>query len=245
MGGGGSTEVHHYHTVYEVPVETKQQLQQQQEQIETFEKEAIERADPKHFQESQQKLIDTFVEQLPKLKLTDIINKKTGENHIGFIGPISAGKTSLINAMFDKNLPVALGHCTDSCEVVHTENTNIVWDVCGQNDDYKFYRPENLSFVKNLDKCAVLFDNDINMIANFLKIIYTINPENLIIVRTKVDQYSHDHARTIAEERILDKQKVKNLLGVDMEIHYVSSHNVKNGKDDKYDWDTLKTTLGL
>ncbi len=93
---------------------------------------------PQLFKPNCQQLLETFVEQLPSLNLTDYIVKQTGENHIGFIGPISAGKTSLINALFNKNLPVALGHCTDNCGVVHKENNNIIWDVSGQNDDYKF-----------------------------------------------------------------------------------------------------------
>ena len=245
MGGGGSHEVHHYHTEYRVPPETQKVLDDQTKKLEEVEKEAMERSDPQLFDQNSKILMNTFIDQLAKLQLTDVIDKKTGEIHIGFIGSISAGKTSLINALFTKNLPVALGHCTAKCEVVHSENHNIVWDVCGQNDDYKFYKPENLSFVKDLDKCVVVFDNDISMISNFLKVVHKINPNNLIIVRTKVDQHNIQHIRTIDEEKVLDKQKVKELLGIDVEVYCISSHAIINNCEEKYDWNALRKELGL
>ena len=245
MGGSGSREVHHHHTVYQVPPETQKVLEEQTQKLQEYEKDALDRHDPKLFEKNSKALMDTFVEQLPKLELTDIIEKKTGETHIGFIGQISSGKTSLINALFNKNLPIALGHCTDKCEIVHSENYNIIWDVCGQNDDFKFYDPKNLSFVKNLDKCVILFDNDIAMISNFLKVVHKINPDNMIIVRTKVDQYNKQHTRTIEEEKVLDKQKVKELLGIEIETYCISSHNIIDGKPGIHDWDALKEALGL
>ena len=244
MGGGDSREVHHYHTVYQVPAETQKALDEQTKKLAEIEKEAKDRHDPKFFQQNSKTLMDNFVAQLPKLELTSIIDKR-GETHIGFIGQISAGKTSLINALFNKKLPVALGHCTDKCEVVHRENHNVIWDVCGQNDDFKFYNPESLSFVKDLDICVILFDNDIAMISNFLKVVHKINPTKMILVRTKVDQYTYGHARTVAEEKALDKQKVKDLLNVPIEVYYVSSHNIANGTGEKYDWDEFKKSLKL
>lgn len=247
MGGGGSKHetVHHYHTVYQTSPETQKVLDTQTAELKKHEAEAMERSDPKLFEANSKKVFDSFVEQLPNLKLTDIINKKTGEHHIGLIGAISAGKTSMINALFNKNLPIALGHCTEECKVVHSENNNVIWDVCGQNDDFKFYRPENLSFVKNLDKVVILFDNDISMIANFLKVVHKINPDNMVIVRTKVDQHTISNIRTVAEEQLLDKKKVKELLGVPMETYCVSSHNISDNKNERFDWDLVRKKLCL
>ena len=246
MGGSDSCEVHHHHhTVYQVPPETQKTLDEQTEQLKKHENEAMERSDPKLYTKNSQKLVDTFIEKLASLELTDFIEKKTGENHIGFIGQVSSGKTSMINTMFNKNLPVALGHCTEKCEVVHKEGENIIWDVCGQNDDFKFYNPKNLSFVKNLDKCVILFDNDISMISNILKVVYTINPSNMVIIRTKVDQHHQFNVRTIQEEQKLDQEKVKTLLGVDMKTYCISSHNIMDKKPEIYDWLKVKQILGI
>lgn len=241
MGNGDSHEVHY---VYQVPPETQQLLNEQTKRIESLEKEAKEKGDPRLFEENSKKMMDTFVSQLSKLELTSIIKKKTGETHIGFVGPISAGKTSVINALFGLKLPVALGHCTQKCEVVHTENLNVIWDVCGTNDDFKFYKPESLSFIKDLDKVVIVFDNDIAMISNFLKVISTLN-KNIVIIRTKLDQFQAGHARSITEEKELDKKKVKELINIDLEIFYVSSHNVSGNKFQMFDWSSFRSELCL
>lgn len=245
MGNGGSScEQHHYHTVYQTPPAVQKQLEEQSTKLKELEAEAIKRSNPKLYQTNSTNLLNEFVKNIPKLELTDFIKKETGDNHIGFVGPISAGKTSMINVLFNKNLPIALGHCTDKCEVVHVQGKNKIWDVSGQNDDFKFYRAENLAFIKDLDKIVILTDADIQMIANILKVIHAINPNNMIIVRTKVDQHTQSNLRSITEEQQLDMQKVKDLLGVEIKTYCVSSHNVTNGKN-KYDWDLVMERLGL
>ena len=236
-------EYHRYHTVYQTLPETQKVLDIQTEQLKKFEEEAKERSDPKLYVQNSQKLVDTFVEKLPSLKLTDVIDKQIGENHIGFIGQVSSGKTSMINAMFNKNFPVALGNCTEKRKVVHKEDENVIWD--GQNDDFNFYNPINLSFVKNLDKCVILFDNDISMISNVLKVVHKINPNNMVIIRTKVDQHHQFNVRTIQEEQRLDQEKVKNLLGVEIKTYCVSSHNIIDNKPNMYDWLDIKRILGI
>ncbi len=245
MGGGSSRHVVEYRTVYQMHPETQKQLEDNIQLLKQYEAEAMQQSNPKLFEANSKSLFHTFVDNLPTLKLTDFIIKNTGDHHIGFIGSVSAGKTTLINAIFDKNLPTALGHCTEECNIVHTNDHTVVWDVCGQNDDYKFYNPINLSFIKDLDKCVVVFDNDISMISNFLKIVHRINPNNLVIIRTKVDQHLASHVRTVLEEQKLDEQKVKDLLGVSLPVYVVSAHNVLKATGDNYDWKTVKQKLGL
>jgi GTPase SAR1 family protein len=177
--------------------------------------------------------------------LTNFIKKSTGEHHVGFIGPVSAGKTSYINALFGLKLPTALSHCTEDCSVVHKDNKNIIWDVFGSNDTFRFFDPESLAFVKDLDVCVLLFCDDITMVSNMLKIVYAIN-KNLIIVRTKCDLYSEDDARTIEEEKVLDGKKANVILGTqDIKTYCISSRNVakKTGKD--FDWEIVKSLMGF
>lgn len=243
MGGDGSKEVHYYHTSYQVPPETQSVLDSQAKQLKIFEEEAMVRSDPKLFEQNAKKLMEEYLDKLPRLKLTDIIKKETGETHIGFIGQISAGKTTLINTMYGLKLPVALGHCTEECMVVHKEEHNVIWDVCGYNDDYRFYKPENLSFIKNLDVCVILFDNDVKMINNILKVVQKINPESMVIIRTKVDQHTASSVRTVEEERILDTRKVEEIIGVPKETYCISSHNVEKRTGKYYDWEKIKEKI--
>ena len=246
MGGGESIEHHHYHTVYQVPAEVTQQLKEQSDELANIKEEAIKQHDPNLFKENSVKMFNKLLENLPKLNLTDGIIKKTGETHVAFIGPISSGKTSTINTLFNKNLPVALGHCTDKCEAVHEHNELIIWDAPGNNDDFIFYDPVSLSFVKSLDKFIILFDNDIAMISNILRVVYAIN-NNIIVIRTKLDQYSSTNVRTVEQEKALDIQKIKNLLGEDCgaKLFYTSCHNVTNKASLIYDWIAFTTELGI
>lgn len=245
MGGGESKEHHHYHTVYQTPPEVVEQLNAAQQKLQTYEQDAIDKGDPKLYAENAEKLLDSFLSKLPSLNLTDLITKETGEDHIGVLGPISSGKSTLLNTLFDLKLEVALGHCTKTCVPVHkTKDLQVFWDVPGSNDDYRFYKAENLAFVKSLDKCIILFDNDIAMISNIIKVVHTLN-QNIILVRTKVDQYSVSHKRTISEEKAADQKTLNDLLGITLPIYYISSHNVTKNSSETYDWDLLKKTLEL
>lgn len=240
--GGGSSRVE-YQTVYVVPPETQKLITEQKQQLEKYEKEAKELADPKLYKTNATNLLNNFISGLHNLKLTEYIKKNDGEKHIGLIGPISSGKTTLINVMFNKQLKVALGHCTEKCEVVHSENGIVVWDICGSNDDYAFYNPESLSFIKSLDLCIVTFDNDVAMISNILKVVHKLNPKGVVVVRTKVDQYDSSNVRTIEEEKQLDVQKVKDLLKDDVKVYCISSRNVDRALPNVYDWNILKEKM--
>jgi hypothetical protein len=82
---------------------------------------------------------------------------------------------------------------------------------------------------------VILYDNDIAMISNIISLVYKFHPNNIILVRTKVDQYKPSHARSIEDEKILDRRNVIGLLGVELPLYFVSSHNVTSGKE-LYDW---------
>lgn len=249
MGSGGSkhTEtIHHYHTEYVPNPETVAALAKAEEDIAILEKEAEELGDPNYFSNNIGKLFDNFVTKVSSLKLNDIIDKKPGETHVGFIGPVTAGKSSFANVMYGLTEEVALGHCTSGCEVVHTtESGLVIWDMFGADNDFKYYKPETLSFVKNLDYCVIMFDSDISVVSWIIKTIYLINPNSVVIVRTKVDQCCEDSTRTVEEERNLDMTKVQELLGLaePIQTYAVSTHNVKYHRGKRFDWDVLREML--
>lgn len=245
MGGGGSRVEYVTNTVYHVPAEVTQQLEKQKSQIDQLETEAKERNDPTHFTKNAKDLVDNLAKELPKLNLTSFINKKTGEHHVGFIGPVSAGKTSCINALFGLKLPVAMSHCTETCDVVHVKGLNIIWDVFGSSNTLRFYDPESLAFIKDLDVSVLLFCDDIDMISDMLKIIYSIN-KRVVIVRTKADLYSEDDARTIEQEQERDTKKANEVLGTtDIKTYCISSRNVAKNNNQIFDWKAFEKTLGL
>ena len=249
MGSKGSKSVetvHHYHTEYIPDPETVAALTEAENSIAILEKEAEELCDPNHFTNNIGKLFDNFVGKIKSLTLNDIIDKKPGETHIGFIGPVTAGKSSFANEMYNLHEAVALGHCTSGCEVVHTtEKGFVIWDMFGADSDFKYYKPETLSFVKNLDYCVIMFDSDISVVSWIIKTIYLINPKSVVIVRTKVDQCCEDSSRSVEEERHMDMMKVKELLELSVPIrtYAVSTHNVKYHRGERFDWNKLQDML--
>ena len=250
MGGGESCEVHHYHTntVYQVPPETQAKLGELTKSVAEFEEEAIRQGDPNLFTENSDKIFDTFVNALPDMKLTEFIKKDTGDVHVGVLGNISVGKSTLLNTLFKLQLPTALGHITTECKMVHrSDNPNdrtFYWDVPGNNSDYRFYKPENLSFLKSLDTIILLFDSDINTIKDVLRVITVIKAgtnDQLLVLRTKVDQHTSDDNRSIEEEKALDQEKLSAISST-AKLYYVSCHNIKNNRE-PYDWNDFKNTI--
>jgi GTPase SAR1 family protein len=183
--------------------------------------------------------LDKLVETLPSLELTECIQKEPGVRDIGVIGQISCGKTTLINTFYETNHETALGNCTEKCNIAFGNQFLRVWDCPGSDDTFAFYNPLNLSFVRDLNLCVILFDNDIRSIENILKVVYSIN-KNILVIRTKIDQY-RGGSRTVAEEKILDCHKLKN-LGVTAPLLHISSHNFQD-HGELFDWKELNNYM--
>ena len=250
MGSKGSKTVEKHYIVEQVAdPETLAKLETLKIEIDDLEKEAQKLHDPNHFTENVNKIFTRFVEEIPKLNLRDIINKRPGEIHLAVAGNTSCGKSTLLNAMYNLSLETALGHCTDECEVVHMQDNKVVWDMPGTNQDFKFYDVEQLSFIKSLDKCIVLFDTDISSISLIIRTIHKLNPDSLVLARTKVDQHQEGDQRTIEEEKERDINEVKTLLNLDTEeniqVYSISSLSILQGKEEEYDWNDFKDLISF
>ncbi len=245
MGGRSS---HHTHSVQYVPnPATEQKLAAVQAQLAKVEAQARAAGDPKLYSTNAANLMNTFVEKLHELPLTQCIPKGPNERHIGVIGDISCGKSTFLNVSFGLSLATALGHCTTECKPVHRVKRAIgdavYWDVPGKNDSFRFYIAENLSFIKSLDLCIVLYDNDISMISDVLRVVSKLCPTRMLVVRTKLDQYSVNNVRSPAEEKVRDTTQITNVLGYAAPLYFVSANNVRDGRGSRHDWDALHTEI--
>jgi len=241
-GGGGSHHVHHVHHVVNAPDPAVEKAKiEAEKKAARLAAEAEEKKSIKAFGEQVSLQFDAVIEHASKMSVTNAIEKKEGERHISFIGPVSSGKTTLQNVMFDLDNPVALGDCTEGCKIVCKGDNLVVWDMCGDNMSFQYYKSENLNFIKSLDKCVVLFDSDVASVSWILKMVYVVNPSALLIARTKVDQHDDSNIKSIDEEKIEDGEKVQRLLGLDepFPTYCISAHNVSKGKE-LYDYDKLR-----
>jgi small GTP-binding protein len=245
MGNGGGHEVHHYHTqtVYQPTPAQKAELEKAKAEVVEYKKEAIRREDPKLFKQNQAKAIDKYVEKIKVMNIKERIDKKPGDTHVGFIGNISAGKSSLLNSLFGLKEPVALDHCTTECKPVYVKDSKrYYWDVPGTNDDYEFYNYNSLGFVASLDLVVIVYDNDPMMITNIIKVVYALKTSNKIVfVRTKCDQGACNQ-RPVWVVKSSDLDKLKALLP-NPNLYCVSAHNVDKNDPMIYDWDALVKAL--
>jgi predicted GTPase len=246
MGGRSSTHTQSVQTVYVANPETTKKLEVAQQQLATFEQQARAQGNPQLYTANATKLLDNFIEHLRELNLTEAIQKAPNERHVGVIGDISCGKSTFLNNMFGLSLPVALGHCTTKCEPVHrlrrAGGDIVYWDVPGKNDDFRFYQVENLSFVKSLDVCIILYDNDIAMVRDVVRVVNGVCPGKVIAVRTKLDQYVAGNARTPSQEKQRDLQEITQ-LGKALPLYFVSAHNIQFGRGERYEWDALRAEI--
>lgn len=251
MGNSSSHEtcsvhhVHHVHHTVTAPDPAVEKARQEAEEKKArLQKEKEEAKRVEAFAEQLKKQFNNVLDGMGRLDLKDGITKAADEKHISFIGPVSAGKSTLQNVLYGLNLEVALGHMTTKCETVHTEAGLVVWDMPGEDMSFRYYKPETLSFIKSLDKCVVLFDSDITAVSWTIKVVHAINPEALVIVRTKVDQCTEESTRTVDQEREADGVKVQKLLRLDapFKTYCISSHSVRD-KRERYDWVEFQKAL--
>ncbi len=236
MGNGGGRHTHTVQHVYVPDPATTAALAKATKDLEAAKKEAINAGDPALFKTNATKAMDTFVAKLPSLKLTDSIVKKTGEVHIGVVGNTSAGKSTFLNVLLGLNLPVSMDHCTEKCEIVKQDGLRVYWDVAGRNDQFEFYKVETLAFLKALDVLIVFYCDDIGMITNIMRVGAKLN-SNILLVRTKVDQFRETDARSLAETRVRDERLAREHIP-GARVYFISAHNITANKE-CHDWHKL------
>lgn len=131
-------------------------------------------------------------------------------------------------------MQTALDDCTSGCKVVYNKDGLVTWDIAGDDQSFKYYDAETLSFIKDLDKCIILFD-DINCNQNIIKVIHAIKGDNIMVVRNKCDQRDVNDIRTVKEVKQRDTEKLK-ALGVDGEVLCISARDAVN-ENYSHDWE--------
>lgn len=145
---------------------------------------------------AEERLEKKFVEKLKQMKLTETIDKSDGRRHVCFIGPTSAGKSTILNDLFDLTEKVGLGSTTDKANPVFEDSKVVVWDVPGVNNDWESFNPENLCFFHNIDYAFVLYDKEPKENKKLLKILEALN-RAFTLVRTKCDNWKPGDIKTV------------------------------------------------
>ena len=111
------------------------------------------------------------------------------------MGKTSAGKSSIINKLFNLKEKVSHGKCTLNVKNVLIQKDLHVWDQPGFDDIYDF-RGDALTFLNSLNVACVLYDGQINDVAELTQVLWAMRKE-VYHVRTKCDNADEDDEYTI------------------------------------------------
>jgi GTP-binding protein EngB required for normal cell division len=259
-GGGGGRDVHHYH--YATNERLNQQLedlkkvaaqnsednkrlrdklaQAEQDKAE-FDKqmaglkvELDKASDPVNFLEAKQRVFEKFLGKLDK-NMFDTRVYQDGKENIGMFGIICAGKSMLINALFNdpNKCETGRGETTKEIKTIGECYHVKLWDLPGNSIHFSFLEFDHLCFLASLSKVCVCvesslhdpFYNDLLRICKKLQL-------KVIIVVTKMDDANTEERITLPAK--IRKEATEVGYG-DAPIFSVSARERLDGKV-TYDW---------
>ena len=84
---------------------------------------------------------------LKKFNFEDIPDQNGKLKHL-IIGPISAGKTRVLNTIFNTNFPVGVGETTTETALVASSGNIEVYDSPGENQTFEFSNIDQIKFFR-------------------------------------------------------------------------------------------------
>ena len=123
------------------------------------------------------------------------------------IGDVSVGKSSLLNKLIGLQLPTGVGHTTLGLQPVYSNDTVVVWDSAGCNQDFALLDPKTLSFIRDVNFVLVLYESSLVTAENVVAIAHCLKGNSgFTCVRTQCDKHDPRHdSRSIDEEMALDR----------------------------------------
>lgn len=212
-----------------------------EEKIEEATKLARLQKDYKKLKEFKKESIEIFCDKLKKLNLKKTNNTGTGLKKKIFVGNISAGKSSMINFLFDRNEDTGLGEITSEIKEVYVYNKIKIYDCPGFNEDFSISRVEVIEKLSTFDQIYILYNDSIKTINDIIKIIFAIfDIKDIFFVRTHCDQSKKTDKKTIQKEIDNDIKNLKELLGIEINPEQIFA---TSAKIDGFENEKLKKSL--
>ena len=101
------------------------------------------------------------------------------------VGPVAAGKSSLINFLFKTKLETGIGTTTRVATRAHKAGNLELYDTPGTNDDFEHLTPKNLRMFASIDLVIICYQDSITNTRAFIETLSAINQRKLVLVRTK------------------------------------------------------------
>lgn len=126
---------------------------------------------------------------------------------VGFVGATNAGKSSLVNALYNTNCPTSAAECTMGVhKVCQFQNKYQVVDIFGYNDSRPYYSKDEIDTVLEMKVAVFCFETNIKTCARAIKLLNSAGVY-VIAVRTKADHLN------MADRDLVTKESRGELAG--------------------------------
>jgi len=217
------------------------QLEQAKKDKDTYEmqvadiKAELDKAsNPQDYLVAKRKSFDRFLEKINNQMFQSKVFSD-GKLNVGMFGVISAGKSMLINALFNESekCETGKGETTQEIKAIGESHGVKLWDLPGNSINFSFLEFEHLCFLASLSKVCVItesglhdpFYNELLRICKKLQL-------KVIIVITKMDQASEKERTSLPA--IIRKEATEVGYG-DAPLFSISAKDKLEGKI-TYDW---------
>jgi len=176
--------------------------------------EARRMSDPDFFEQKQDEIFGSFLTKLGK-KSCVTPSRFQGRRNVLFIGDVSVGKTSLINALFRLRLPTGKGDTTEDVESVHEDGDLLLWDSPGANNNFAFYSRDMLNYIQAASYVVVLFKTGLGTASKIVRVVDSLKEKKeYVCVRTQCDLFTQPQKRieaSLEEETMKDRKELKKI----------------------------------
>jgi len=187
-------------------------------------------SNPDQYAAARERVFNAFLEKLDKSMFETKIFRQEGKKNIGMFGVISAGKSMLVNALFDDptKCETGKGETTKEIKDVGECHGVCLWDLPGNSIHFNFLQFDHLCFLTSLTQVCICVDTSLHdpFYHDLLRICHKLEVD-IIIALTKMDDASEEERQTqpmqirieaselgFTEARVFSISAVEKLRGV-------------------------------
>lgn len=213
------------------------------EQMKLKEQEVVAMSDPREYVSKKKEVFEKYLAILRETPIEARLPEEFRDlKNIGFIGPTSSGKSTLLNTLArSKVAKTGVGQTTLDIAPVLRVHDYQLWDFPGSNDEIEYLDYKFLAFLTCFTKIYVLFDSDVRACLNILRLLDSLKIP-MALLRTKCDIYDPSEFEELQEQ----KKKTREFLTENhlpgIEVYNVSTRNVIQGGE-LFDWQNFLVDL--
>ena len=145
---------------------------------------ALQSSDPAAYEKNEPKFFKLLMKNIG-----DLEKVKTPKPRVAFVGMTNAGKSSMINALYNVKCKVSPVECTMGVTTVVTTESYEIVDVYGYNDNRPYYTKEQIDKFLALEAAVLLYTGSIQSCERAITL-FKATRVRVIVVRSQADKES-------------------------------------------------------